>query len=435
MYSDPVIIVKNLSKCFRVYEKESDRLIHKIFPFKKIKYKEFWALKNVSFKLRKGETLGIIGQNGSGKSTLLQLITYILKPTSGKIITRGRVGALLELGSGFNIEFSGLENIFMNAALMGIQESKLKRCIRDIIDFADIEDFIDQPVKTYSSGMLIRLAFAIQAQTNPDILIVDEALAVGDARFQLKCFNRLKKLQENGSSIILVSHSTEQILTHCSDAILLEKGEIFKVGKPNSVVNHYLELIFGNKLKSDNLRINHNDRFLEKANSQFITNHGKTIDSFKERNGYNKFEYRWGDGAAIIFDYYYEAENDKYPNSIESGRKIHFEFKIKCNETVENSIFGVTIKNKEGITIYGSNTELEAFEIRNTFEDAIIKIGFEFVCMLAQGEYFLSVGIVTKNDEEMIVHDRRYDSIQLNIISKKYFLGLVNLEINYKYLK
>lgn len=230
---DIAIRVENLSKCYQIYDTPRDRLKQFILPrlhhltgqTPRQYFREFWALKDVSFEVKKGETIGIIGRNGSGKSTLLQLICGTLSPTSGSITTNGRIAALLELGSGFNPEFTGRENVYMNASVLGLSKEEIDARFEDIVAFADIGTFIEQPVKMYSSGMMVRLAFAVQAQVEPDILIVDEALAVGDAKFQAKCFDRLHQLKEGGTSILLVTHSSEQIVTHCSEAILLD-GEM-----------------------------------------------------------------------------------------------------------------------------------------------------------------------------------------------------------------
>ena len=237
MSSDSVIEVNNVSKCFNIYNTPSERLKQLLFRNIKGTHKEFWALKNISFNVYRGETVGIVGKNGSGKSTLLQIITGTLSQSTGSVKTKGRVAALLELGSGFNPDFTGRENVYMNATLLGLKKKEIDEKFNSIIEFADIGDFIDQPVKTYSSGMMVRLAFAVQAQIDPDILIVDEALAVGDAKFQARCFERLNQLKRNGTSILLVTHSTEQIVSHCSRAILINSGEIVDIDEPRVITN------------------------------------------------------------------------------------------------------------------------------------------------------------------------------------------------------
>jgi lipopolysaccharide transport system ATP-binding protein len=250
MSSDPqdrevAIRVQGLSKCFHIYASPGDRLRQFVLPRLRRGlglpagnyFKEFWALRDVSFEVRRGEAVAIVGRNGSGKSTLLQMICGTLSATGGAVHTRGRIAALLELGSGFNPEFSGRDNVYMNAALLGLSRDEVRDRFSSIAEFADIGDFMDQPVKTYSSGMVVRLAFAVQAQVDPDIIVVDEALAVGDARFQAKCFQRLQQLKDRGSAILLVTHSTEQVVTHCTRAVLLNAGQMLEAGEPRKVVN------------------------------------------------------------------------------------------------------------------------------------------------------------------------------------------------------
>lgn len=259
--SNLAIQAKNLSKCYNIYNKPADRLKQSIVPKvlgaigKPLRtyYREFWALRNLSLDIKKGETIGIIGRNGSGKSTLLQIISGILTSTSGSIETNGRITALLELGSGFNPEFTGRENVFLNGAILGLSKDEVEARFDAIAQFADIGDFIEQPVKFYSSGMTVRLAFAVQAMVDPDILIVDEALAVGDERFQRKCFNRLSELKQNGTSILFVSHSTQQIIELCDRALLLEQGERLLMANPLTVVRAYQRILYATQAEQSSL--------------------------------------------------------------------------------------------------------------------------------------------------------------------------------------
>lgn len=253
MSSDNIVInVVGLSKSYNIYDKPSDRLKQSIVPrlyqlMRKpppVYYREFWALRDINFSVKKGETVGVIGRNGSGKSTLLQLICGTLTPTSGHVETRGRITALLELGSGFNPEFTGRENVFLNGAILGLSQKEIEDRFDDIASFADIGDFIEQPVKFYSSGMAVRLAFAVQAMIDPDILIVDEALAVGDERFQRKCFRRLEELREKGTSILFVSHAGQQIVELCDRALLLEQGRRLMMADPLTTVRAYHRMLF-----------------------------------------------------------------------------------------------------------------------------------------------------------------------------------------------
>lgn len=438
MSSEVAIRVEGLSKCYHVYDKPQDRLKQSLLPrisrvFSKpprIFYREFWALRDVSFEIPKGQTVGIIGQNGSGKSTLLQMICGTLTPTGGRIDVDGRIGALLELGSGFNPEFSGRDNVFMNAALLGLEKAEIENRFDAIARFADIGRFIDEPVKSYSSGMMVRLAFAVQAQIDPDILIVDEALAVGDAKFQAKCFDRLKQLKESGTSILLVTHSSEQIVTHCDSAILLNQGEVLERGDPKNVVNRYYDVLFGTSAPSGNPEelAPPPPAPPEEANSHHLS---VTDDVFASRQGYNPYEYRWGDRAASILDYRTECDGEAYPLSVRCGGRIGIELTVRYHRMLINPIFGLTVKNKEGVTLYGSNSELLTHApMRETGQaGSTIFIAASFTANLAPGDYFISLGIATRDGETITPHDRRYDSIHFAVKPPEPFFGLTQMDL------
>ncbi len=439
MSSDIVIKVEGLSKCYQIYDQPHDRLKQFIIPRlqravgqePKQYFREFWALKDVSFEVKKGETVGIIGRNGSGKSTLLQLICGTLSPTLGAVTTYGRIAALLELGSGFNLEFTGRENVYLNASLLGLTKNEIDLAYDAIVGFADIGDFINQPIKTYSSGMVVRLAFAVQAQVSPNIMIVDEALAVGDAKFQAKCFERLRQLKESGTSILLVTHSGEQIVSHCTKALLVDYGRIVNVGKPRLVVNHYLDLLFG---KSSN---NPKEGVLKGfVNSIPVVNRlgaflNSAADMFFSHPGYNEHEYRWGDKSATILDFYMEADGESYPVAVTSGQPIKLCIAIKFHVDVIRPIFGFTLKTKEGFTVYGANSEtLDIEEIKAQGQkDSVALINVQFDCLLAAGDYFISLGVASMQAGEIVPHDRRYDSIHLQVHPTSNFFGLANLNL------
>ena len=444
MSSEIAIDVSGLSKRYEIYEQPRDRLKQFILPRlqhafgrKPSRYfREFWALSGVSFQVRRGETVGIIGRNGSGKSTLLQMICGTLNPTEGTITTKGRIAALLELGSGFNPEFTGRENVYTNAAVLGLSRAEIDARFDDIAAFADIGEFIEQPVKTYSSGMMVRLAFAVQAQVAPDILIVDEALAVGDAKFQAKCFERLKQLKQNGTSILLVTHSSEQIVTHCNRALLLDAGRATKIGQSKDVVNAYLDLLFGNeKRKSVDLSSKEKaDDSSTSATSLPSTRLNCAEDVFSQRLGHNQHEYRWGDGAARILDFYLSADGHAYPTGIETGQKIILEVSLKFIEDLFRPIMGVTVKTKEGITVSGVNSEtLDVGYFKSLGKKGTAAtVRTEFDCRLAPGDYFISIGIASRSGEEIVPHDRRYDAIHIHVRPTSKFFGLVDLGIEMK---
>jgi lipopolysaccharide transport system ATP-binding protein len=440
MSSDISIKVENLSKRYEIYDQPRDRLKQFVMPRlqhllgrpSRQYFREFWALKGVSFEVSRGETVGIIGRNGSGKSTLLQMICGTLNPTVGSITTQGRIAALLELGSGFNPEFSGRDNVYMNGAVLGLSKDEVDERFGSIVDFADIGEFIEQPVKTYSSGMMVRLAFAVQAQVSPDILIVDEALAVGDAKFQAKCFERLRQLKEDGTSILLVTHSSEQIVTHCSKAILLDGGVAIEYGEPRHVVNRYMDILFGKEKQE----IDGESQSREVDATQLIedghcTRPISTKDLFSTRHGYNPHEYRWGDGAVSILDYCLTADGEHYPTAVTTGQIIVLRLTIKFLTNLVRPILGITIKTREGVTVYGVNSETA--DLRSFQElggaGTVVEAQAVFHCRLASGDYFISLGVATKEGENVIPHDRRYDAIHLQVRPEKSFFGLVDLSL------
>lgn len=442
MSSDVAIKVENLSKCYLIYDHPKDRLKQYAFPrLRKLAglepkkyYREFWALSGVSFEVPKGETVGIIGRNGSGKSTLLQMICGTLSPTSGEVQTQGRVAALLELGSGFNPEFSGLENIYMNAAVLGMSEEETTAKLDEIVAFADIGDHLSQPTKTYSSGMAVRLAFAVQALSDPDILVVDEALAVGDIKFQAKCFERLKQLKNRGTSILLVTHSSEQIVTHCSQAILIEQGRIHETGVPKHVVNVYHDVVFGKKASAKmSVESGIENTLPEEDNSQ----PNLVDDIFSSHPGFNPHEFRWGDGRAKILDYTLSVDAKVYPEIIETGSTVALRLAIRFEEEVINPILGVTIKTHEGVAVYGTNTDKQHVGEFTASGKAgqVIVVESRFTCHLAPGNYFISVGVASVQKDEVVPHDRRYDSIHFQVSPDASFYGLSNLNLGLNVLE
>ena len=436
-----VISVRNISKCFYTYDKPRDRLKQAIVPrFQRwagdqvTTYgKEFWALRDISFEVKKGETVGIVGRNGSGKSTLLQIICGTLTPTIGEIETRGRIAALLELGSGFNPEFTGRENVYLNGAVLGLTRDEVNNRFDAIASFADIGAFLDQPVKTYSSGMAVRLAFSVQAQVEPEILVVDEALSVGDARFQAKCFERLRQLKENGTSILLVTHSSEQVVSHCSRAILLEQSRMEMIGESRPVINRYSDILFGRNVSVDS----DDDEIcalvdVSKAVAALVTptvHLSLDSDVYASRVGYNPHEYRWGDGAATLTDFHLSANGRAFPTSIEPGEEVVLGVGLRFNRSVINPILGFTIKTKEGVTVYGTNSYLLACAETRSMgaSGSVATASVRFVNRLASGDYFISLGIASREGEDIIPHDRRYDSIHLVVEPTPKLLGLIDL--------
>lgn len=450
---DNALEIIDVSKCYQVFDSPVRRLKQFIVPnierklgkVPRVYHEEFWALQDINFNLPKGETLGVVGRNGSGKSTLLQIIAGTLSPTQGKVNIQGRVAALLELGAGFNGDFTGRENVYLNGALLGLTKEEIDNKLDDILSFADIGHFINTPVKTYSSGMMVRLAFAVQAQIDPEVLIVDEALAVGDAKFQAKCFARLRQLKNDGTSILFVSHATEQIITHCDKAILLNDGSIVDNGAPKDIVNKYLDLLFGKSSSANSKRAKEDDHLetaskiernqIERFNgSQKIEPIEPVVileeNGFEKRNNYNANEFRWGDRAAKILDFSLVQGENIYPFSVSGNENIKLKFLVKFSSTIFRPIFGFAVKTKDGVTIYNTNSKiLEVPFIDVGEEGKSYTVNIELPMRLFQGDYFISIGLASYNTSgEVVPHDRRYDSIHITVEPTPEFLGLVNLE-------
>jgi lipopolysaccharide transport system ATP-binding protein len=425
MSSEFSVEVDQVVKIYPIFSKPYDRLKQMVVGSRKKYYREFRALDAVSFKIPRGSTFGLLGQNGSGKSTILQIIAGILQPTSGAIRANGRIAALLELGAGFNPEFTGRENVFLNSALLGITTGEVTAILPQIEEFADIGDFIDQPVKTYSSGMFARLAFAVASSVRPEILIVDEILAVGDAKFQARCFKRLRELQDLGTTIILVTHSVEQIITHCSHAVVLDRGRVHFDGSAKSAANVYLDLLFGAEKKEK--------KVLDSSEKKPITTPLRTNQvtdlRLKDRPYYNPYEYRWGDGKAEILDVEISREGSSGDGIIPSGDTTEFRLLVQFKQPIMRPIFGFTVKTKDGTAVFGSNSEIHNQDnlISDVVEGEIVEVLFKLQMSLIAGDYFISFGVASAISGEVVPHDRRYDSVHIQIIDSRGFYGLVNM--------
>lgn len=449
------VTINDVSKKFRIYSKPSDKLkesllwtiLRKKWEF----HRDFWALKDINIEIPKGLTIGIMGQNGSGKSTLLQIIAGILQPTTGSINVNGRVSALLELGTGFNPEFSGRENVFMQGTIMGISRKEMEERFSEIAAFADIDEFINQPVKIYSSGMYVRLAFATAINVNPDILIIDEALAVGDIRFQAKCFRKFKEFQENKKTIIFVTQSPDLIVKHCDKAIILHEGVKLSEGSPKDISNEYIELLLGGgkyskkdkneqaeikKLKGINLIDIDNELILNKENEELTNfiNNQCINDKYSLRNSYNLNEYRWGNGSALILDYLIVSGNRIYPVECDSNEMLSIYMKVFFKNQVAKPVFGFYIKTIDGVTIYGINSrdyDKRFNYIKHDLGNCSV-VCFKLKPKLATGYCMISLGVSEDTNNELIQLDRRYDSIIINIVNSNLFIGMVDLESSFK---
>ena len=420
--TDIAISVQNLSKCYQIYETPRDRLKQFVMPRvrrlvgkpQKQYFREFWALKDVSFEIRKGETVGIVGRNGSGKSTLLQLICGTLNPTRGSVQTNSRIAALLELGSGFNPEFTGRENVYMNGAVLGLSKDGVDARFDDIAAFADIGQFIEQPVKTYSSGMMVRLAFAVAINVDPEILIVDEALSVGDELFQRKCFSRIEVIRANGATILFVSHSGAQIIQLCDRALLLDSGELLMSNSPRKVVGNYHKLISAPSEKRSQIRaqIQVSNQSLNELNQQgtsggkaeLIVNNNleEYYDPFLKPNSTIIYESR---GAYIQSPRVLTLRGERVNNLLQGNHyRYVYSVKFECNAT--NVRFGMLIKTISGLELGGAMSSATiGNSIQNVDPGSVIEVEFEFKCILNTGVYFLNAGVIaTVNEEDVHLH-------------------------------
>ncbi len=418
---ETMIRVSQVKKCYQTYQKPIHRLWQSFRPSKQY-YQEFWALKGVDLEVRRGETVGIVGKNGSGKSTLLQIIAGILQPTSGELHTVGRISALLELGAGFNPEFTGMENARLNASIMGLSRDEFHQKLPDIVDFCGLGDFLHRPVKTYSSGMFVRLAFAVAINMNPDILIVDEALAVGDVRFQRKCFRRLNQLKEEGVSILFVTHSTESVLQHCDRAIMLDEGELKMTGSPKQIVQAYLEMMFESDInvaeKSD---LNSED---------YDTAFDPQQDHCVNHPTYNISEHRWGDSRAKICHFDVKQNGATTSGLIQRGDQINVRMSVLFEHDVDDIIYGLTVKMNDGNQIFGTNSRLQEGVVPTSQKAGdLVVVEFSLKANLLAGDYFISLGVAQDHEEkDNIAIDRRYDMIHLHVSDTEDAFGFVDLQ-------
>jgi ABC-type polysaccharide/polyol phosphate transport system ATPase subunit len=433
------ISMKGVSKKFRLFNSPKERLWEALHPFKKKYHKEFWALKDINFYVPKGTTVGIIGRNGSGKSTLLQIICSVLKPTTGIVQVNGKVSALLELGADFCPEFTGRENIFQKGIRMGFSRAEMQERILMIEAFADIGEFIDQPMRLYSSGMFLRLAFAAAINVDPDILIIDEALAVGDAKFQQKCYERLDEFRKTEKTIVIVTHDIESVNRHCDMVVLLNDGKIASIGQPMDVSVEYHKLLFDTEnmaLKSDcaptTVRVNQDLEDIERRIAEeLIKNPSAT--AYIYRQGYNRNEQTIGNGRAKIEDFVIEYEGKINPTLIESGGVLNIYCRIKAHDNVLKPLFGFEIKAKDGLNVYSGNTEFQNFVITSMCKGDIVVYRASIWLDLISGDYFISNGVGSiVGREKHVPLDFRYNYIHITVANQKRFTGVAYFDTEYE---
>jgi lipopolysaccharide transport system ATP-binding protein len=395
-----VVLVQNVSKLYRLYQRPADR-IREILPFFSNQlHTDFWALQDISFQLERGEFLGLVGPNGCGKSTLLQIVCGILPPTNGRVVTQGRIAALLELGAGFNPEFTGRENVFLNGEIMGLSRVEIERAFPSIEAFADIGKFINRPVKEYSSGMYVRLAFSTAIHVDPDILIVDEALAVGDAVFANRCVRKFEELKQRGVTVLFVSHDLGLVKQLANRAMLLLGGRIEAQGSPRDVINRYIGLV------------------LEKQKS----------DAPRETKG----SFRHGDGTSEIREIRLLNSSGEPARAIASGERVTVRVRTVFHRAKNGPMVGILIRNRIGMDVYGTNTRVESIDLGDFAAGEQLNIEFHFDCWLTPQEYTLTVA--TQNADGSS-HDWVDDAIAFEVVDARAMAGVANLRAEVTWTK
>ena len=452
--AEKIISVDQVSKVYRLYDKPIDRLLESISLRKKSYHKDFYALRDISFSVGRGEAVGIIGTNGSGKSTMLKIITGVLSATTGKVESRGSICALLELGAGFNQDYTGIENIYMNGTMMGFSKAEMDEKLPAILEFADIGDFVYQPVKSYSSGMFVRLAFALYISIDPEVLIVDEALSVGDVFFQAKCYHRMDELKRKGTTILMVTHDLGSVMKYCDRVVLFHKGEKVGEGLPGQMVDKYKKILAG--------KDPHAEQFMEEQNflgnvdeesadtavttgaaTAGTTNTADTAESASDKSGQssqkplgfmkdhltlNPSSQQYGNGKAEILDFGVLDKDGRPGNVLLKGEEFSIKERIVFHDDIAAPIFTFTIKDKRGMDLSGTNTLFEGKEI------PAVKKGDEYYCTFTQrmnlqgGEYLLSISCTGFEEGEHTVYDRKYDITSITVLSNKNTVGIYDME-------
>ncbi|EPY09452.1 ABC transporter ATP-binding protein [Paenibacillus alvei] len=427
--SEVVIDVKNLSKVYKLYNRPLDRLKESLSLNNKKYHSDYYALRDVNFSVRKGEILGIVGTNGSGKSTLLKIITGVLNPSDGHVRVNGTISALLELGAGFNPEYTGLQNIYLHGTMMNKTKEEIENKLQEIIDFADIGDFINQPVKTYSSGMFVRLAFSVATNIKPDVLVVDEALSVGDINFQMKSINRIKELISEGTTVLFVSHDIITVKTLCNKAIYLNSGEVVAYGESGSICDLYLK----NQNMKNGLTSTNDGKHLHKQSrvdygEESLTNDADIIEAFKSREG---------TGKVIVTNVIIENEKQEKCKNFYYGEQITVRVYVEVKEDIDSLILALYLRNRNQIEVIGSNTKYENITLKNLSAQSKLMVMFDFTNYLQEGEY----GVSTILADE-IPTTEFYDKLQNAIIvkssdhtnQKRWALVGIPMSVEYKLL-
>lgn len=463
------IQVQNVSKVYRLYEKPIDRLKESLSLSHKNYHRDFFALSGISFQVKKGETVGIIGTNGSGKSTILKIITGVLTPTEGTVHVSGVISALLELGAGFNMDYTGIENVYMNGTMMGFSRSQMEKKLPDILEFADIGDFVYQPVKTYSSGMFVRLAFALAINVEPEILIVDEALSVGDVFFQAKCYRRMEEIRKNGTTILMVTHDMGSVIKYCDRVVLLNRGHFVAEGAPGKMVDLYKKIL-ANQMDALEEELEEMNDFsggmtedgvggpgqkgssgvsgqtgnrlpgqgtggtdgagvdLARASARADRTSRRQNGLMKDKLTINPNRTEYGNGKAEICDLGLFDGQGNLTNLLLKGEEFTIKEKIRFHENIQAPIFTYTIKDKKGADLTGTNTMFEGTDIKPVKRGDEYEVSFRQKMTLQGGEYLLSMSCTGFEQGEHTVYHRLYDVANITVISNKNTVGVYDME-------
>ena len=440
MAAENAIEIKDVTKIYKLYEKPIDRLKESLNISRKSYHKDFYALSNISFTVEKGQSVGIIGTNGSGKSTILKIITGVLTPTTGQVKVDGTISALLELGAGFNMDYTGIENIYMNGTMMGFSKKEMDEKLEDILEFADIGDFVYQPVKTYSSGMFVRLAFALAINVEPEILIVDEALSVGDVFFQSKCYRRMEEIRKNGTTIVMVTHDMGSIIKYCDKVILLNKGEFIAEGSAGKIVDLYKKILAGqmealraelaqmSDLTGDKV-MKAEEKSEEGSEDTGVGGEAKKVSNLmRDKLTINANREEYGDGRAEIFDLGLLDQRGNITNLLLKGEMFTIKEKIRFGAEVQSPIFTYTIKDKKGMDLTGTNTLFEGTDVKPVKKGDVYEVAFTQRMTLQGGEYLLSMSCTGFENGEHVVYHRLYDVANITVISNKNTVGVYDME-------
>lgn len=420
--AETVIEIKNLTKEYKMYPTKKDRLIEAVLPGVE-RHSTFRALDDFNLEVKKGEILGILGKNGAGKSTLLKMVTGVVTPTGGEIITKGKISSLLELGTAFNMELTGIENIYQHGQVMGLTNEQIEERKQEIIDFADIGDHLYQPVKTYSSGMFARLAFSCAINVDPEILIVDEVLSVGDMAFQLKCFKKFDQFKKKGKTILFVTHSITDVLKNCTRTIIINSGKKIFDGGVKEGVEKYKKIIVGldesvqAKVEKQQPKV---EKKVKKDNSK---------NTWKSHFNQNDKIIEYGNGQAEVIDYGIFDEKGNYLQSIDNGKEVVLKSKIKFNDTVNEPIFTMTLKDFNGLEVCGTNTLIEKIATGKYQKGDVVEVSFKTRLRVAPNKYTLSFSCTHfKPNGELEVLSRKYDALLVEVISSKEHVGVLSLD-------